>query len=386
MGMKKTIGVFFGGQSVEHEISVISALEACTHISKELYEIIPVYIDKQGDWYSGQELLILSHYSQENAYKKLGKKVFFKQGQDPYLYEEGFFGKKYKIDIVFPILHGTKGEDGAFQGLITLKGLPLVGSSVLASALAMDKIITKLLLKNENIPVVDFFYCSKNDILSNTQKVIKDIESKFTYPLIVKPYNLGSSVGINKVNNKEELLESLILAVEYSLKVLVEPFLSNLEEYNCAVLGKQGNYKISLIEKPLSDNSFLSYQDKYLSKGVKRGMTSLKRELPANITEDLKKKIEEYTIAAASIFDLSGVARIDFLYSKNKLYLCEINTIPGTLAFYLWPQGFEQLLNEMIMIALDKDYEEKLLFKNHSINILKNFKDVSSSQKMGNKR
>ncbi len=374
--MKKTIAIFFGGPSVEHEISVISAMEAWPHFDQNLYHLVPVYISKEGGWYTGSELLKLDNYTDISVLLKKCHPVYFKMEKDFILYQ-GLF-KKIKIDCCFPITHGTYVEDGGLQGLFYLKKIPFVGSKVLPSALAINKILTKKILDQEGILTVEGLELHKKDFYEAPEKSCSYLE-KLQYPLIIKPFNLGSSVGISKAKTREELEKALALAFEYAPKVLVEKALQNFKELNCSVLGIYPQYQASIIEEVFSSGELLSYEDKYLTKQG-RGMSVAKRELPAKIDEQLRKNIEDISLKVAKIFNLSGVARIDFLYEDKKLYVSEINTIPGSLSFFLWKDrniSFKHLLTKMIQDAFIEKKEQDSFFYDHTINILKNFKKSS---------
>jgi D-alanine-D-alanine ligase len=387
--MKINVAVLFGGKSVEHEISVISALQAIHSLNREKYEIIPVYITKEGEFYTGDALFDIEHFRDIPAMLKDCTAVIFSQNAGrTYLYpaNKSFFGKSKPIaviDVAFPIVHGTNVEDGALQGYLKTLGLPFVGCDVLSSAVCMDKYTMKIMLREAGIPVLDGLRFSQSD---NTDRgrMIAEIESKFPYPVIVKPVNLGSSVGIGKAEDKTALISALDTAFTFAERVLVEPAVQNLREINCAVLGDAYDAKPSECEEPIAADVILSYADKYLSNGKSgknsnnsgsKGMASLSRKIPPDIGIELKKHIQDIAVKAFCFLDCNGVARIDFLMDgkTNEVWLNEINTIPGSLSFYLWEAAgkpYPVLLDELIKLALARKQREDEITYSFDTNIL----------------
>lgn len=391
--MKLNIAVIFGGRSVEHEISIISALQAMAAINQEKYKIIPLYISKAGEWYTGKELLTLENYRDLDQLLSKGTKVVVDQNSGCWKIYRKFsklFGgmKSIPIDLAFPIMHGTHGEDGTLQGLLSTMNIPYVGCDTLASAIAMDKIATKMLLQAIGVKVLDYLWFYASKWLNSKDQVIAAIKNKFTYPLIVKPGNLGSSIGVLAVQNDNELEDAIDLAVSMSQRFLIEPKITNLKEINCAVLGDRDGIEVSICEEPIRSAAILSYQDKYcggakgklgIKGGVKNltqgGMNEAQRKIPADIPEATAKHIQELAQQAFIGLDCSGVARIDFLMDQNnrEIYLCELNTIPGSLAFYLWePMGksFTDLLDHLFELALKRHRENNNLIISYTKNIL----------------
>ena len=378
--MKINIGVFFGGQSVEHEISVISALQAIKAFDTEKYEIIPIYISKSGVWYSGEELLNIENFKNiSNLLEKSEEIYFTPEHNDFTLYSKSksFWKQKKKLrklDIAFPILHGTNGEDGALQGIFELKGIPYVGCDVLASAIGMDKIIMKMILKESNIQITDYVWFTDKEWHNNNKEILSKID-KIGYPTIVKPSNLGSSVGISKVNNPDELSDAIDHAGSFSNRLLVEKLVPNLKEINCSVLGDNEEQTISVLEEPVGGKDILSYEDKYMSKGSSsKGMSGTKRIIPANISDELTKEIQELARQTFKVLSSSGVARIDFLIDNEtkQVYVNEINTIPGSLSFYLWEatdMKYKELLDNLIQLALKRQREKQNLMQSYEQNI-----------------
>ncbi len=379
--MTTKVAVLFGGKSVEHEVSIISAIQAIMSMDREKYEIIPVYITKDGDMYTGEKTGDIEAYKNIPELLKKSQRVIFinENGQVSMMpYPMKKFGKNNAIavDVAFPIVHGTNEEDGTLQGYLKTVGLPFVGCDVTASALGMDKYLMKAVLKDNGVPVLDcilFRSCDYRDVAA----MIDRVEKKFGYPVIVKPVNLGSSVGISVAKNKTELEKSIDDAYTYATRILVEPAIMNLREINCAVLGDENEAEASECEEPLHSDEILSYEDKYLNnaKGGSKGMASVSRKIPAELSQDKRKEVRDMAVKAFQCLGCSGVSRIDFMIDRDtdKLYLNEINTIPGSLAFYLWePVGvkYTQLLDRMIQLAMKREREEKSLTYTFDTNIL----------------
>ncbi len=384
--MKINVAVMFGGKSVEHEISVISALQAIESLNTEKYDITPVYITKQGKMYTGEEIGNIKAYKNIDSLLKKSKQIILTNEEGKVVMSEfpaKRFGKQLKkvVDVVLPIVHGTNVEDGALQGYLRTLGVPFAGCDVLASAVGMDKHVMKLVFKDAGIPVLDSKRFLKTDFIADEQAVIAQIEEAFGYPVICKPVNLGSSVGISKAKNAEELAEALDLAFRFAPIVLVERAITNLREINCAVLGDMYEAEASECEEPLNATDILSYEDKYMAGGSKeggsKGMASLSRKIPADITPEMREHIRTMAVKAFKALGGNGVARIDFMIdtAENKVYLNEINTIPGSLSFYLWqPIGvsYPELLDRMIKLALKRAREEADIVYSFDTNVLDN--------------
>lgn len=384
------IGVLFGSRSVEHEVSIITALQAINTLkASEQYKIVPIYISKQGDYYTGDYLLDLEHYKDLNTVMEKAQKVHItRQDGRGCLIKSPvkMFGKNVVeyFDVAFPIVHGSFGEDGTLQGLFEQLQIPFVGCSVLSAALTMDKITAKMVLMASGVPVVDFLWFHSEEWFAKDEALIADCEKKFGYPVIVKPADIGSSVGVSVARNKDEFIDAVNLVRQFSERVLIEKYVQNLKEINISVLGDCEGHKLSVCEEPISANAFLTYADKYAGggKGSKSGeqaggMSTAKREIPAKISSDLKKTIEQRASVAFRALDCSGVSRIDFIIDQddNTVYVNEFNTIPGSLAFYLWEASgkpFSDLIEELIQLALRrKRRRDKLTFSN-TVNILSN--------------
>lgn len=380
------LGVIFGGESVEHEVSIISAVQAMNKMDTEKYEIIPIYITKDREWYTGDSLKDIEIYQDLELLKRYNKNVvlYYKKGKFV-LQSKGLFKRTIKeIDMAFPIVHGTNVEDGVLQGYLRSIGIPFVGSDVYASAVAQDKVFQKQILSSAGLPITNFVWFFDSEYHDDPDLVIKKIE-KMKYPLIVKPATLGSSVGISKANNKDELENAIEDAINYDNKIVVEEIVNNLIEVNISVLGNYENTKLSEIEHVMTDNDLLTYEDKYIRGGKKttgssKGVASAARKIPADISDKLKEEVQEIALKTFRELNSAGVVRIDLLIDnkKKKVYVNEMNSCPGSLAFYLWePTGkdYSELLDDMINIAI-KDYKKRIN-KTHSFetNILQGFAD-----------
>lgn len=381
--MKIKLGVFFGGRSVEHEVSIISAIQAINNLNKEKYDIIPIYITKKNEMYVGEKIDKIDEYKNINKLLEESQRVILVPNGDKVdivKYPFKKFGKnEYDyIDLAFPIVHGTNVEDGALQGYFKTLGIPFVGPDVLSSAIGMDKYVMKTVLKDNNIPVLDCLRFDMSVYTTNCEKIIEDVESNIEYPVIVKPINLGSSVGIKVARNREELQEAIDYAFQYAMNILIEKAITNLKEINCSVVGDYEIAEASECEEPVNTDEILSYEDKYIggSKGEgSKGMASLKRKIPADISSETREKIRKLAVDTFKVLGCNGVSRIDFImdYKTNEIWVNEINTIPGSLSFYLWePMGikYPELLEKMIQNALKRDREEKSITYDFETKIL----------------
>lgn len=390
--MKIKVGVIFGGESVEHEVSIISAIQAMNKMDQEKYDIIPIYITKDREWYTGDMLKDIEVYEDLDLVKKYGKNVVLYYKNGSYVLQNKRFPKGIvtDIDIAFPIVHGTNVEDGVLQGYLQSIGIPFVGGDVYASAVGQDKVYMKALFKDSDLPMTKYVWFYDCDYKNDSEEVIKKV-NKLKYPVIVKPACTGSSVGIKVVDDESELVEAIDDAIQYDNKILVEEVVTDLKEVNISVVGNYEHQKTSEIEEVISANKFLTYADKYIGggkgklKGMKmpmktpsKGMASANRKLPADLPDKMRKEVEEIAIKAFKVLGSAGVCRIDFLIDEKakKVYVNEINSIPGSLAFYLWEAAgvkYTELLDELINIGI-KDYKKRVS-KTHSFdtNILKGF-------------
>lgn len=380
--MKTRVAMLFGGKSVEHEVSVISGIQAFMNMDTDKYDVIPVYMTKKNDMYIGDEIGKIESYKDIDGLLAKSQRVIMinEDGRVRLVqYPMKKLGKNVSIDIdvAFPVVHGTNVEDGALQGYLKTVGIPFVGCDVTASAVGMDKFIMKTVLKEADVPVLDAKLFTLSDY-EDMDKMIGRIEDSLGYPVIIKPVNLGSSVGISVAKSKVELANSLDDAFRYATKVLVEHAITKLREINCSVLGDENEAIASECEEPLHTEDILSYEDKYVNNakgGGSKGMASVSRKIPAELSPQKRQEIRDMAVKSFKALGCNGVARIDFMIDEEngKLYFNEINTIPGSLAFYLWePIGipYKELLDRMIQLAFKRERTEKNLTFTFDTNIL----------------
>ena len=397
--MKIKVGVLFGGKTVEHEISIISAIQAMGYLDRNKYDVIPIYITKNNEFYVGEEVGKIESYTDINSLIKNSQRVIMVRDDNKVnliKYPQKMFSKGVVdyIDIAFPVVHGTNVEDGTLQGFLKMFNIPYVGCDVLSSAVGMDKYVMKTVLKDNGIPVLDCKCYTAKQYDENEEAIIEEIEKAIGYPLIVKPVNLGSSIGISKAENRTELYDSLDTAFRYATKVLVETAVQNLKEINCSVLGDYEDAEASECEEPVSSDKILTFTEKYIgdgsakgAKGAKggvkssgsKGMATLKRKIPADITAEQRDTIRELAVKAFKCLGCGGVSRIDFMMdtATGNIWLNEINTIPGSLSFYLWePVGvkYTELLDRMISLALKRERESENITYTFDSNVLQGVK------------
>lgn len=397
--MKIRIGVIFGGESVEHEVSVISAIQAMNKMDSEKYDIIPIYITKNREWYTGEMLKEIETYSDPSLIKKYAKNVvlYEKDGKFILQNKKGLKGVVKEIDMAFPIVHGTNVEDGVLQGYLQSIGIPFVGGDVYASVVGQDKLFMKEIFEHEKLPVCNYTWFYDNEYDEDMDRIINNV-NELGYPVIVKPATLGSSVGIKTAYNDTELKDAIDDAIRYDHKIIVEKLIENLMEVNISVLGNYESAQVSAIEQVIPTKDFLTYEDKYIGSskvkgklGAKfktsKGMVSASRIVPAVLKDGLKEQIEDVALRAFKSLGSAGVVRIDFLIDEktNQIYINEINNIPGSLSYYLWePIGKEytELLDEIINIGI-RDYKRRIN-KTHSFdtNILKGFTELGGLKGM----
>ena len=393
--MKTKVALMFGGKTVEHEVSVISGIQALKSMDTDKYEVIPVYMTKENDMYTGPDIGKIESYRDIPALLKHSQRVIMvNDGGRVQLvpYPAKMFGgqKPVAIDIAFPVVHGTNVEDGALQGYLKTVGVPFVGPDVTSSAISMDKFITKAVLKEAGVPVLDAKVYTMSDY-EYPEKIADDIEKSFGYPVIIKPVNLGSSVGIGVAKSRDELIDAIDDAFRYAARVMAEHAISKLREINCSVLGDENEAFASECEEPLTSGEILSYEDKYVNSGGKKGgskggsgskgagMANLSRKIPAELSPEKREEIRELAVKSFRALGCCGVSRIDFMIDEDedKLYFNEINPIPGSLSFYLWePVGvpYKELLDRMIQLALKRTRVEESLTFTFDTNILANAK------------
>ena len=391
--MKIKLGVIFGGESVEHEVSIISAVQAMYKMDTEKYEIIPIYITKNREWYTGEVLKEIETFQDLDLLKRYCKNVVLYAKDDKFVLQnkKGLKRIVKELDIVFPIVHGTNVEDGVLQGYLQSVGIPFVGVDVYSAAVGQDKIFMKQIFTSEKLPITDYVWFYDAEYHDNKDAVIEKVET-LGYPVIIKPCTLGSSVGISVAKDRDELKSSIDDAVKYDNRIVVEKLIENLMEVNISVLGNYETQQVSAIEQVMPKKDFLTYEDKYLGNGktkgqkgaqrqASKGMVSASRVIPAPLDPELKTGIELIATKAFQALKSSGVVRIDFLIDMDakKVYINEINNIPGSLSFYLWEpigKSYSELLDDMINIGI-KDYKKRVA-KTHSFesNILKGFTEL----------
>ena len=381
--MKINIAVFYGCRSVEHEVSIISAVQAMRAINREKYDVTPVYVTKEGEMYTGDCLFSIEEYRNlPELFKKCDKVYFVRSGEKVVMkYENsGLFSKKKQrsIDVAFPVVHGTNCEDGTMQGYFEYLGIPYVGCDILSSAVGMDKAVFKDVVKRAGVPVLDSIEIRAREYTLNKEAINERLIKEIGLPLIVKPVNLGSSVGITKVSEEGKLDEAISLAISFSDKVLIEKAINNLREINCSVLGDADSCEASVCEEPFMNDEILSYEDKYLGNsksGPSKGMASLGRKIPAELSDERANEIKELACKIFKCMGANGVVRIDFMIDKDTdtVYANEINTIPGSLAFYLWEASgvkYSELLDRMIELAFKRQRNRDNLTFTINTNIL----------------
>ncbi len=383
--MKLKVGFIYGGISTEHEISIISAIQAINNMDLDKYDVVPIYLSKNGVFYTGKYLLNIDNYKDLNLIAKKCKEVsIIKKNNEFALLSVNFPHKVLtNIDIFFPVVHGYNVEDGSIAGFLETIGAPYAESDLYASSIGQDKVIQKMVFKENEINIVPYTYFYENEYLANENEIIAKI-NELAYPVIVKPARLGSSVGISIANNETSLKEAINDALKYDEKIIVEKVIENLKELNCSVLGDKDLYKPSLIEEVSAKDNILSYEDKYISGGKSKGMASASRKVPADISKKLTKEIENMSIKACKALNTSGIVRIDYLYdTKNeKIYLNEINIIPGSLSFYLWKNmKYKELLANIIELGIKKYKNKSRKQTSFETNVLQNFNGTKGIKK-----
>jgi D-alanine-D-alanine ligase len=354
------VGVIFGGRSVEHEVSLVSAASVINALGTEKYEVVPIGIAPTGQWLSSREAM---HLLKEKLPLGLETEQILipdPRKQSLVAIHSGAISKQ--LDVIFPVLHGRDGEDGALQGLLELADLPYVGPGILGSAVGMDKVIQKELLLQAGIPVAPSVWFSSEEFKSRRGKILAEIVHKLKYPLFVKPSNSGSSIGISKVHGRKELLEAIDCAAQFDRKILVEQGIRNSREIECGVLGNDQPIA-SVPGEIIPSNEFYDYDAKYVD-----GKTDTR--IPAILPSTVVKKIQRTSLTAFRVLDCAGMARVDFLVTKktNRIFLNEINTIPGFTSISMYPKlwqasgiSYPALLDRLIQLALEKHRAKKNL-------------------------
>ncbi len=382
--MKTKVAVVFGGRSVEHEVSIITGIQAFCALNRDKYDPIVLYITKDNRFYTGEVLEHIESYRDLPAALDAAVRVLpvsTDHGVDLIRYPAKLFGNNTvaSFEVALPAVHGTNVEDGTLMGMLEMLNVPYAGCDVTSAALGMDKFAMKSVLRDAGIPVLDALAFSGKAYAQSSEKIIGRLEEGIGYPMIVKPVNLGSSVGIARADNREKLIAALDDAFCYAPRVLVEQAITPLREINCSVLGDVDSARPSVCEEPVNSDEILSYRDKYLSGGSKSGksggMSDLKRRCPADIPQELAEQVQTLAVKTFRALGCSGVSRIDFLNNPEtgELWVNEINTTPGSLSFYLWEATdlpFDKLLDEMIALAFKRQRNREALQFNYDTNIL----------------
>jgi D-alanine-D-alanine ligase len=396
---KTRLAVIFGSRSVEHEVSVLTAQQVMAAADPDRYELVPIYITKRGEWLTGPALLDLETFRTPGRLEGLTRACLAPvPGQRALVRLDGGPRSLLRreqlppIDVVFPTVHGTHGEDGTLQGLLELADLPYVGAGVAAAAVGMDKILAKAAFQAAGLPVVEGRWYTRAQYQAAPAEVVADIEAQVGYPCFVKPAVLGSSIGVARVGGRDDLRFALEVACSYGRRLLVERAIEPLVEINCAVLGNDAPIA-SVCEQPVASEGVLSFADKY-ERGLKRaaakapaadqavggakgGLASMQRIIPAPISAALSARLQQLAIAAFRAIDCAGIARVDFLVTpdEREVYVNEINTMPGSLAFYLWDKpptelSFPALVDRLVELALERHGDKQRTVYSYDTDLL----------------
>jgi D-alanine-D-alanine ligase len=377
---KTVVAVIFGGRSVEHDVSIVTAHQIMNAFDAESYEVVPVYISRDGKWYSGEVLRNIENFKDEEviSYNGVEEVILSPDVRHHGLIRNPLAGRFSKsevqrLDVVFPAVHGTHGEDGTLQGLFELADIPYVGFATLGSALTNDKILTKQVLQQNGVPVVQGVNINRADWLDNPEPIVERIKSELGFPVFVKPATLGSSIGVSPANDENLLRVAINIAANFDRRILVEKAITGGVEINCAVMGYGNDIQASVLEQPLSWSEFLAFEDKYLRGG--EGMKSADRIIPAPLSDELTKHIRDLAAQAFKAVDGRGIVRIDFLVKPegNEVYLNEMNTMPGSLAFYLWKAtglNNKQVVEKLVSLARDAYADKRRNMYDYKTNLV----------------
>lgn len=381
--MRLNIGIIFGGKSVEHEISIISAIEAMGYADENKYKIVPIYIDKDNTWYTGEHLKNIINFRDIDLVKRYAKKVaLVKVGKSFVLQKLGMFKKNLcVIDIVVPIGHGAYLEDGSLQGYLNMLGVPYAGPSVLGAALGQDKVIQKELLSANNMPLVNYTWFYSYEL--SDKKLVQERLSKLKFPVFIKPSSLGSSIGIEIAEDEKDFFKKVKNTMKYDKKILVEEKVNDVKEINISVLGNYKKVEVSEIEEINSNEDFYSFKEKYVNNFSKTQEKDNKTK--PIISKEMIEDMKEYAINTFKALDGNGVARIDFLINDKtkKIYINEINTIPGSLSSYLWKakkKNQTELFDDLIAIAIDNKKDDEQIQKAIPGNLLERFDNLKGTK------
>lgn len=400
--MKLNIAVFFGGESVEHEVSIISAHQAIEALDKNKYNVIPVYVSKERKLYVSDLLKDMSNYKDLKQLISQCTQVSITSEDNRVVIrpvKPSLFGPKElgTIDVAIPVMHGTNGEDGTIQGFFEMLKVPYAGCDLYGAAIGQDKVLQKNVLSDNNLPITNWFWVYGSE-MDTRQSEILDKVHRLIYPVIIKPARTGSSVGISIAHNDEEYLACFDEARQYDEKIITEKVVKPMREINCSVVGDSYSCVASVLEEvsSVSQDELLSFSDKYLGGGKSsktqgsKGMASTARIVPAPLTDEQTRLVQQLAKETFRVLGTSGVCRIDFLMDADtkKVYVNEINTIPGSLAFYLWQAAgvsFSELMDKLVELALDRERRRSKMTFSYETNILSNFSASSAKGSKGSK-
>ncbi len=387
----KNIGVIFGGVTCEHDVSIVTGLQLIENINRKKYNLYPIYIHTDGEWYVDDKLLDAKIYENFDSYKSALVKGYIPPNKNGIIMQgKGMFAKEsfIKLDVVIPAMHGMNGEDGSLQGLLELANIPYTSSGVLGASVGMDKILMKKIFQANLIPVLPYTFFLRGEWEKSREIVLAKLEAVLKYPMFVKPSNLGSSIGISKAIDRDSLIHAIDVAISYDERIIVEEGVEDLKEINCSALGRGDEVRVSVCEQPVSWKEFLTFDEKYLRNGKSggnvahggakqsSGMQNMTRKVPAEITEEQTKEVKRLTAEAFKALNSKGVVRVDFIIdnTSGKVYVNEINTIPGSFAFYLWDyEGlkYPELIDQIIKIAEAEHVEKNRNNYTYKSNIIK---------------
>ena len=400
--MKLNIAVFFGGESVEHEVSIISAHQAIEALDKNKYNVIPVYVSKERKLYVSDLLKDMSNYKDLKHLISQCTQVSITSEDNRIVIrpvKPSLFGPKElgTIDVAIPVMHGTNGEDGTIQGFFEMLKVPYAGCDLYGAAIGQDKVLQKNVLSDNNLPITNWFWVYGSEMDTHQSEILDKVH-RLIYPVIIKPARTGSSVGISIAHNDEEYLACFDEARQYDEKIITEKVVKPMREINCSVVGDSYSCVASVLEEvsSVSQDELLSFSDKYLGGGKSsksqgsKGMASTARIVPAPLTDEQTRLVQQLAKETFRVLGTSGVCRIDFLMDADtkKVYVNEINTIPGSLAFYLWQAAgvsFSELMDKLVELALDRERRRSKMTFSYETNILSNFSASSAKGSKGSK-
>lgn len=400
--MKLNIAVFFGGESVEHEVSIISAHQAIEALDKNKYNVIPVYVSKERKLYVSDLLKDMSNYKDLKQLISQCTQVSITSEDNRVVIrpvKTSLFGRKElgTIDVAIPVMHGTNGEDGTIQGFFEMLKVPYAGCDLYGAAIGQDKVLQKNVLSDNNLPITNWFWVYGSEMDTHQSEILDKVH-RLIYPVIIKPARTGSSVGISIAHNDEEYLACFDEARQYDEKIITEKVVKPMREINCSVVGDSYSCVASVLEEvsSVSQDELLSFSDKYLGGGKSsksqgsKGMASTARIVPAPLTDEQTRLVQQLAKETFRVLGTSGVCRIDFLMDADtkKVYVNEINTIPGSLAFYLWQAAgvsFSELMDKLVELALDRERRRSKMTFSYETNILSNFSASSAKGSKGSK-